>query len=256
MRIRIGVFLGTEAVHRELDCAFLKNSYEFASPSQSEIEYSDRVAAQNSYASSIFPTPYFYARHMELADHFDSAQIFGLHGLNVVEKSTSARPDGGIYNGLNATNSDARLTVASILGRPLPSKDTTDLLLEEYFDSVHWFSLAIFDRFRPEYESVADGPADYLPDGDCNIWRVNLLSLLEARFLEPMEESSLASIQTSLLLGSYYVYHGRPNSSFALLCATIQTAQATDLHREPSRDALDEVEERKRIWWTIYTWDW
>ncbi|KAK9311783.1 hypothetical protein V1524DRAFT_418722 [Lipomyces starkeyi] len=100
-------------------------------------------------------------RKMEHSNHFDSTQIFGFHGLNVVEKSTSAIPDGGIYNDLNAANSDARLTVASILGWPLPSNDTMDLLLEEYFDSVHWFSLVIFEpRFLPEYESVADGAWD------------------------------------------------------------------------------------------------
>ncbi|KAK9482573.1 hypothetical protein V1527DRAFT_515710 [Lipomyces starkeyi] len=79
-----------------------------------------------------------------------------------------------------------------------------DLLLEKYFDSVHWFSLVIFEpRFRPEYESVADGAwdssmASYLPDGDCNAWRVNFLSLPEARFLELMDESNLASIQTGI----------------------------------------------------------
>ncbi|KAK9350413.1 fungal-specific transcription factor domain-containing protein, partial [Lipomyces doorenjongii] len=279
MRIRNRVLLDSEAVHRDLDSALVKNSYESASPSQSEVEYSDQVTAQNSYASCTADYP-------EASSTMGiTRKIFGLHGLNVVEKTTSAIPDGGIYNDLNAANSDARLTVASILGTPLPSKDTMDLLLEEYFDSVHWFSLVIFEpRFRPEYESVADGyayqsqkgfllllstvlgiaawyrskkssPDDCLPDGDCNAWRVNLLSLPEARFLELMDESSLASIQTSLLLGSYYIYHGRPNSSFALLGATIKTAQAMGLHREPSRDALDKVEERKRIWWTIYTWD-
>ncbi|KAK9242081.1 fungal-specific transcription factor domain-containing protein [Lipomyces tetrasporus] len=279
MRIRNRVVQGSKAVHKDLDSAFLKNSYESASPLQSEVEYSDQATAQNSYASCA-------------ADYQASSstmgitrKIFGLHGLNVVEKTTSAIPDGGIYNDINAANSDARLTVASILGNPLPSKDTMDILLEEYFDSVHWFSLVIFEpRFRPEYESVADGyayqsqkgfllllstvlgiaawyrskkssPDGYLPDGDCNAWRVNLLSLPEALFLEQMDESSLASIQTSLLLGSYYVYHGRPNSSFALLGATIKTAQAMGLHREPSRGAFDEVEERKRIWWAIYTWD-
>ncbi|KAK9341917.1 hypothetical protein V1522DRAFT_455210, partial [Lipomyces starkeyi] len=174
MRIMNGVFLGSEAVQRELDCEFLKNSYESASPSQSEIEYSDRVTAQTlmlrvrpiisrrhqSWVLNeryLCRLPYFYARQMEHSDHFDSTQIFGLHGLNVVEKSTSAIPDGGIYNDLNAANGDARLTVASILGWPLPSKDTMDLLLEEYFDSVHWLSLVIFEpRFLPEYESVAD----------------------------------------------------------------------------------------------------
>ncbi|KAK9489224.1 hypothetical protein V1508DRAFT_428665 [Lipomyces doorenjongii] len=37
-----------------------------------------------------FPTPpVLYAGQMGHADHFDCTQIFGLLGLNVVEKSTS-----------------------------------------------------------------------------------------------------------------------------------------------------------------------
>ncbi|KAK9320488.1 fungal-specific transcription factor domain-containing protein [Lipomyces orientalis] len=214
-------------------------------------------------------------------------KIFGLHGLNVVERATSAIPDGEVRSYINSASRDSSLkrSISSILGSALPSKEVMDVLLEEYFDSVHWFSLVIFEpRFRPEYESVADGYAyqsqkgfllllstvlgiaawyrskkssavDNLLHEDWNKWRVNLLSLAEARFLELMDESSLASIQTCLLLGSYYVYHGRPNSSFALLGATIKTAQAMGLHRQPSRGECYEIEERKRIWWTIYTWD-
>lgn len=159
------------------------------------------------------------------------------------------------------------------------------MLLEEYFDSVHWFSLIIFEpKFRPEYESVKDGFADpsqkgflillatvlgvaawyrskktgtetTIPQQDWNAWRVTLLERVGALFLELIEESSLTSIQTCLLLGSYQIYHGRPNSSFALLGATIKTAQAMGLHREPSHGCFDDIETRKRIWWTVYTWD-
>lgn len=73
---------------------------------------------------------------------------------------------------------------------------------------------------------------------------------------ELMDQTSIASVQACTLLGSYYVYHGKPNLSFALLGATIKTAQAIGLHRQSlSTDDSDMVEERKRIWWTIYTWD-
>jgi hypothetical protein len=70
-----------------------------------------------------------------------------------------------------------------------------------------------------------------------------------------MDDVSISSVQACILLGSYYVYHGKPNLSFALLGATIKTAQAQALHREPLRGDADSVEERKRVWWTIYTWD-
>ncbi|KFY95226.1 hypothetical protein V500_02903 [Pseudogymnoascus sp. VKM F-4518 (FW-2643)] len=86
-------------------------------------------------------------------------------------------------------------------------------------------------------------------------WRVKLFAVAETRFLELMDERSLASLQTCLLLGTYHVYHGRPNASLALLGATIKIAQAMGLHRESVRSGSDENEERKRVWWTIYTWD-
>ncbi|KAK9367012.1 fungal-specific transcription factor domain-containing protein [Lipomyces kononenkoae] len=217
-------------------------------------------------------------------------KIFGIHGRNVVDRTTSAIPDGEMRSEHNPTclEDSLRQPIASILGNPLPSKRVMDMLLVEYFDAVHWFSLVIYEpRFRPEYDSIADGYAyksqkGFLillstvlgiaawyhskkshavdntledEDEDWNKWRVNLLSLAEARFLGLMDDSSLVSIQTCLLLGTYYVYHGRPNSAFALLGATIKIAQAMGLHREPSRGSSDEIEERKRVWWTIYTWD-
>ena len=160
-----------------------------------------------------------------------------------------------------------------------------DGLLEHYFDAVHWFSLVIYEpTFRPQYESVADGYAfesqkgflvllatvlgiaswyqaknsnsnSYSANEDWDGWRVKLFAVAEARFLELMDERSLASLQTCLLLGTYHVYHGRPNASLALLGATIKIAQAMGLHRESVRSGSENVEERKRVWWTIYTWD-
>ena len=160
-----------------------------------------------------------------------------------------------------------------------------DMLLNEYFDSVHWFSLVIYEpRFRPEYNMVADGYAypyqekflilltavlgiaawyrskktTHVPEHhteDWQGWSADLLAQAGAHFFQLMDETSLASIQTCLLLGTFHVYHGRPNTSFALLGATTKIAQAMGLHREPAKGTADEIEERKRVWWTIYTWD-
>lgn len=77
----------------------------------------------------------------------------------------------------------------------------------------------------------------------------------ESDIAELMNQSSVAAAQTLILLGSFYVYHGRPNLSFSLLGATVKVAQAAGLHRDrPYGTAIDQ-EERKRVWWTIYTWD-
>jgi hypothetical protein len=158
-------------------------------------------------------------------------------------------------------------------------------LLEEYFDTVHWFSLVIYEpRFRPKFESVQDGlaypsqrpfllllstvlgmaawyksnkshtDADY-PNEDWRAWASSLIQGAGSHLTDLMDHISMSSIQTCILLGSYYVYHGKPNLSFALSGATIKTAQALGLHRQPLRGDAESVEEKKRVWWTIYTWD-
>jgi hypothetical protein len=159
------------------------------------------------------------------------------------------------------------------------------MLMEEYFASVHWFSLVIYEpKFRAQLHSIRDGlahpsqkgfllllstvlaiaawyrsqrtPIDQqYPAEDWNYWRSKLLKNTESQMFELMDQTSLAAVQTCTLLGSYYVYHGKPNLSFALLGATLKTAQAIGLHRDLFHGGFDDQEERKRIWWTVYTWD-
>lgn len=210
-----------------------------------------------------------------------------MHGRNVAQRTTSAIPDGQdqVINESRRQSYSTKRDVHSILGVCLPSKEVMDDLLEEYFDSIHWFSLVIYGpTFRRQYDSVVDGyayesqkgflfllatvlgiaawyraktsvPNSNSSNEDWDNWRVILFAVAEARFLELMDERNLASLQTCLLLGTYHVYHGRPNASLALLGAATKIAQAMGLHRESGRSRSDENEERKRVWWTIYTWD-
>lgn len=159
-----------------------------------------------------------------------------------------------------------------------------NMLLEEYFSAVHWFSLVIYEpSFRTKFQAIRDG---YIEPGErpflallsimlgmaswyksqksghdsersSEFWRrrsAELIKNAESQIVDLMDQNCLASVQTLILLGSNFVYHGRPNLSFALLGATIRAAQAMGLHRELD-SSFDEVEERKRVWWTIYTWD-
>lgn len=90
---------------------------------------------------------------------------------------------------------------------------------------------------------------------DWRLWSDELLRIVESRLVHIMDQHSVAAVQTLTLLGSHHVYHGRPNLSLALLGATIKIAHAMGLHRKLASGSFDDVEERKRIWWTIYTWD-
>ncbi|OIW26198.1 hypothetical protein CONLIGDRAFT_581632 [Coniochaeta ligniaria NRRL 30616] len=212
---------------------------------------------------------------------------YGLPYQGILERTTSAIPGGDIYGKRATTPPDRtqRRPIMSILRYHLPSPDVMCTLLEEYFDSVHWFSLVVYKpRFRSKFTSIKDGlaypsqrpfllllstvlgmaawyrshktrvDADY-PNEDWRAWASSLIHGAGSQLTDLMDHISISSVQACILLGSYYVYHGKPNLSFALLGATIKTAQALALHRQPLQGDAESVEERKRVWWTIYTWD-
>lgn len=227
----------------------------------------------------LFCTPGFPSDNLRL-------QIFQFSKEKPPER-TSAVPDGTAFgNGFDASNIGRTRSTADILGCDLPDTAILLELLQEYFDRVHWFSLVIYEPiFRPQFESVRTGTAfvsqrnflfllatvaglaawyksQVCQDKDAQDrnaskwgdWASKLLKHVEKNLWDLMEHTSLLSVQTSILLASYLSYHGKPNTSFALLGATIKQAQTLGLHREPSGDVTTQ-EQRKRIWWTIYTWD-
>lgn len=214
-------------------------------------------------------------------------RIYQLGNQATLKRTTSAIPGGDMYDTHPTPRLDRaqRRPIIEILGYPLPPVDNMYVLLEEYFDSVHWFSLVIYEpRFRSKLGSIKDGLAfpsqksfllllsivlgmgawykchrsDIDPgfnNEDWHGWSQSLLHGAGSQMTDLMDQSTISSVQACILLGSYYVYHGKPNLSFALLGATIRTAQAIGLHRQPLRGDLRTIEERKRVWWTIYTWD-
>lgn len=105
------------------------------------------------------------------------------------------------------------------------------------------------------YKSHKLGTVTPNSDNPWQDWSSRLLGNAELEMLELMDQNSIPATQTLILLGSFYVYHGRPNLSFSLLGASIKAAQALGLHREHSSGSFHDSEERKRVWWTIYTWD-
>lgn len=214
-------------------------------------------------------------------------RIYRLGKQSQLNRTTSAFPGGhtSIHDVGTRIGRAQRRTVAEILGFSLPTLEVMQVLLEEYFDQVHWFSLVIYEpRFRHSFATIEDGLAFHWqksfllllstilgmgawyrshrvergvhsPSEDWHMWSQTLLQGAERHLTELMDQTSLASVQVCILLGSYFVYHGKPNLSFALLGATIRTAQALGLHRQPLRGTQASIEERKRVWWTIYTWD-
>ncbi|KAE8381714.1 fungal-specific transcription factor domain-containing protein [Aspergillus bertholletiae] len=208
------------------------------------------------------------------SQHIDERATFAIPGYRA---STSAPVAQSAVAG-------QRLPISSILGQPLPIGELMYELLEEYFDAIHWFSLVVYEpKFRKRLRSIEDGSAypsqrPFLlllavmlgmaawyrsqrnSDSDdtrdhWRQWSTDLVKIVEANLVELMDQPSVMAVQTCILLGSHHVYHGRPNLSFALLGATIKMSQALGMHREPVQGEFGDVEERKRVWWTIYTWD-
>ncbi|KAK6225453.1 hypothetical protein QIS74_01500 [Colletotrichum tabaci] len=210
-------------------------------------------------------------------------KIYRLGSQTIDENQTSAIPDGGAGTRTPLPrNGCQRLPIPAILEGRFPDLGTIQLLLEEYFEAVHWFSLVLYEpKFRRQLQSIEDGlahpsEAPFLillstvldmaawyqskkgpRDGsqEWKLWSDDLLKIVETRLVQVMDQRSLAAVQTLILLGSHHVYHGRPNLSFALLGATIKMSHALGLHRRQKDGSFDDVEERKRVWWTIYTWD-
>ena len=86
--------------------------------------------------------------------------------------------------------------------------------------------------------------------------RATYLKVVSQNFMDLIDEDCLEFVQLSALLGSYWLYWGRPRSSFSILGAATKSAQAMELHRNTdNRSSAEDAEERKRVWWTIYTWD-
>jgi hypothetical protein len=207
------------------------------------------------------------------------------------DRATSAIPGGGCRdtNGTNSSNGVPQplIPVVDIIGIALPTYEVCNKLMETYFSTVHWFSLVVYEpRFRGRYNAVVGSslasrsdhgflllllmvlimgcwytPKDKTEDlglsrNDMDALRSCLLRVVQRDFMELMDEDCLEFVQLCALLGSFYLYHGRPRSSFSLLGAATKTSQAMDLHRDSEMKwSFEEREERKRVWWTIYTWD-
>jgi Fungal specific transcription factor domain len=178
------------------------------------------------------------------------------------------------------------LPISEILNVDMPSREVCDALVDTYFYTVHWFSLVLYEpKFRQRYTTIMDrkmaypldraflllllmvmvmgcwyGPGLLPPEIASTVDLANMrhafLKVVGQSFMDLIDEDCLEFVQLSALLGSYWLYWGRPRSSFSILGAATKSAQAIELHRDlDKRLSFQDAEERKRVWWTIYTWD-
>lgn len=180
----------------------------------------------------------------------------------------------------------------------LPTQEIASLLIETYFAKIHWFLLIFFqsdfrDRLNTLYTTQSDHNSrhnqrlghisvvlavcatslQYIePDQksfliengvDPKATQNNILTVLRLRLLDVVALGNLEAVQTCVLLGSFYLYHGEPELAWPICGCGLRISQALDLHRklqptQPASSAFEKdgstkaEEARKRCWWAVY----
>ncbi|KAF6805970.1 tall aerial hyphae-4 [Colletotrichum musicola] len=179
----------------------------------------------------------------------------------------------------------------------LPDPASATLLVDNYFDKIHWFMLIFFqtefrERFKGLYASAAEQAVERSPNtGFLSLFlavcltslqytstdqkkqlsdlgtnpeslQESLLVTLKRGLLDISSLGSIEAVQTCILLGSFYLYHGEPELAWPICGCGLRIAQALKLHRQPQSQNsevpdLDDpvhrgIEARKRCWWAIY----
>ncbi|KAG4264837.1 tall aerial hyphae-4 [Fusarium proliferatum] len=176
----------------------------------------------------------------------------------------------------------------------LPDLGPATLLVDNYFDRIHWFILVFHqDDFRRKfqdlykYEISLSGPSKGIGfvavllavfatslhhigaqerklkshNIDPKELKDRILDTLKLRFLDVVSRGSLEAVQFCVLLASYYLYHGEPGMAWPLSGSGLRIAQALGLHRQmtpgdPSDQSLNQqIQDRKRAWWAVYEID-
>ncbi|KAH8588449.1 fungal-specific transcription factor domain-containing protein [Bisporella sp. PMI_857] len=160
----------------------------------------------------------------------------------------------------------------------LPRRESASLLVNNYFDRIHWFMLLFHQRdFRDNFDrlyspSPQTGPPKR-PSSQIGYVAVllsvcaislqyitphqretlarqgtkpedlkdKILAALKLRLLDVLSLGSLEAVQMCVLLGSYYLYHGQPELAWPLCGCGLRIAQALNLHRKvPLHDSGQE----------------
>ena len=146
-------------------------------------------------------------------------------------------------------------------------REVAALLVDTYFDRVHWFMLLFHqDDFRQRWQQAYQYSTEQLTKNSQNagfistflmvlaiglqyagehrksllnaygvdpyLLRDNILNTIRTRLLDIVSLGSLEAAQTCVLLGTYYLYHGNPGLAWPVCGCGLRIAQALNLHRK------------------------
>lgn len=196
---------------------------------------------------------------------------------------TGRRPTASVYT----RNGRPKVSQSAIreLSQLLPNREITYLLVDNYFDKIHWYMLLFHQhKFRNALSSLyldtsstapATGRQDESTAGYISVLlavcalslrytstaqreqlgkhtvnaeslRESILNTLRLRLLDNLALGSLEAVQLCVLLGSYYLYHGEPELAWPLCGCALRLAQALELHRRPMPDMVSQHENEVR----------
>ncbi|KAK1237267.1 hypothetical protein MKX08_002892 [Trichoderma sp. CBMAI-0020] len=151
----------------------------------------------------------------------------------------------------------------------LPDIRTATLLINNYFDKIHWFVLVFHQReFRDQFQQLYASDWQKIDEQKSRLGFVSvflavcavsiqyttsdqkqkladrgieqlvlqddILDALRLRLLDIVSLGSLESIHTCVLLGTFYLYHGQPELAWPICGCGLRIAQALNLHRQSS----------------------
>jgi hypothetical protein len=155
----------------------------------------------------------------------------------------------------------------------LPAYEAAGLLVDTYFDRVHWFMLIFHqDDFRRRWPKLYHPPEPPASNIRCDLGfistflmvnaiglqyignhrkgllstysvnaedlRERILSVIRTRMLDIISVGSLEAVQVCVLLGTYYLYHGAPRLAWPVCGCGLRIAQALGIHRKALTRAL------------------
>ncbi|KAF5549976.1 transcriptional regulatory [Fusarium napiforme] len=195
---------------------------------------------------------------------------------NIVETNVTERPKDiqPRQDNIRSKLSAAEKELMSLL----PGIGPATLLVDNYFNRIHWFILVFHqDDFRSKFQDLYDHTmAPSGPNGsprgigfvavllavfatslhhigsqesklksydiDPEQLKSRILDTLKSNFLDVISKGSLEAVQFCVLLASYYLYRGEPEMAWPLSGSGLRIAQALNLHRKMSPgDPSDEI---------------
>ena len=91
---------------------------------------------------------------------------------------------------------------------------------------------------------------------DLGTLALSCIRQVRSHLLDSLEHCQIEAVQTCVLLGTYYIYHGNPNLSWSVLGLAVKSSYALGMHREIEwKGDRRLLQSRKRAWWHTYIAD-